>query len=61
MEPLLISINDAATALGLGRTKIYELIACEELETVCIGGRRLVRLDSVKSLAKVPSNDVGDL
>ena len=51
MESLLISIPDAAKALGLGRSKIYELISENRLETVTIGRRRLVRVESVRALA----------
>lgn len=51
MEPLLYSILDAAKALNLGRSKIYELIAEGKLETVTIGRRRLVRVDSIRALA----------
>ncbi len=52
MESLLCSIPDAAKALGLGRSKIYELAAeGGPLETVTIGRRRLVRVDSVRALA----------
>ena len=51
MEPVLCSIPDAAAALGLGRSKIYELIAEGKLATITIGRRRLVRLDSIRALA----------
>lgn len=51
MEPLLTSIPDAAKALGCGRSKLYELIAEGRLETVAIGRRRLVRIESVRALA----------
>ena len=51
MEPILCSIQDAAQALNLGRSKIYELIAERRLQTVAIGRRRLVRVDSVRALA----------
>ena len=51
MDALLISIPDAAKALGLGRSKIYELIAERRLDTVSIGRRRLVRIESVRALA----------
>lgn len=51
MDTLLCSIPDAARALGLGRSKIYELIAEERLETVTIGRRRLVRVESVRAMA----------
>lgn len=51
MDALLCGIPDAAKALGLGRSKIYELIGEGRLETVTIGRRRLVRVASVKALA----------
>jgi excisionase family DNA binding protein len=51
MENLLVSIPDAAKALGVGRSKLYQLIGESRLETVTIGRRRLVRTDSVRALA----------
>lgn len=51
MEQVLCSIPEAAKALGLGRSKAYELIAEGRLETVTIGRRRLVRIASVRALA----------
>lgn len=51
MDAMLLSIPDAAKALSLGRSKIYDLIGEGRLETVTIGRRRLVRVDSVKALA----------
>lgn len=54
MEALLCSIPDAAAALGLGRSKVYELIGEGRLETISIGRRRLVRVASVKALASKP-------
>lgn len=51
MDTLLCSIPDAAKALGVGRSKLYELIGEGRLETVTIGRRRLVRTDSVRTLA----------
>lgn len=51
MEPLLQSIPDAASSLSIGRSKLYELIADGKLETVSIGRRRLVRVESIRALA----------
>ena len=51
MDTLLCSIPDAAKALGVGRSKLYELISERRLETVTIGRRRLVRTDSIRALA----------
>ena len=52
MEPFCLSINDTAHALGIGRTKIYELINAGQLETVKIGRRTLVRIASIRAIAK---------
>ena len=51
MTPLLISISDACKALGIGRSKVYELVGEGSLETVTIGRRRLVRTESIKAFA----------
>lgn len=37
VEPICVRVNDAARMIGVGRTKLYELISCGELETVKIG------------------------
>lgn len=47
----LFSIEDAARALGIGRSKTYQLISQGTLLTVQIGRRRLVRIDSVEAIA----------
>ena len=51
MEPLLVSIADAAKALSIGRTSVYELINSGALETRKMGRRRLVTVASIKRLA----------
>jgi excisionase family DNA binding protein len=50
MEPLAISIKDAARTLGLGRTSIYAMIADGRLEAFKIGRRTLVRMESIRRL-----------
>ena len=40
--PLLLSVNATAEALGIGRSKCYELILRGELRSLTIGSRRLV-------------------
>ncbi len=50
MDPLTITINDARKAIGVGRTTIYSLIANGQIETVKIGRRRLVRVESIRQL-----------
>lgn len=39
---LLVSSEDAARALGIGRTKVYELMRSGELRSVKFGGLRRI-------------------
>lgn len=55
MEALAVSINDAAKALGLGRTSIYAMIADGRLEAFKLGRRRLVKADSIPRLIAAQS------
>lgn len=50
MNAVSTSINNAARAIGIGRTKLYELIADGQLEVVKIGRRTLVRTASIEAL-----------
>lgn len=49
---LLLSVGDVARALGLGRSKTYELIAAGELEVVHIGRCARVPLDSAEAYVR---------
>jgi excisionase family DNA binding protein len=42
MDELLISVNEAARRLGIGRSLCYELIASGQLPRVRVGRRTLV-------------------
>lgn len=50
-EPLLVSIKDAAAMLGLSVMTIYRMFDRQELESVKIGNRRLVKTSSLRELA----------
>lgn len=50
IQPRLVSISKTGELLGIGRTKTYELITQGQLETISIGGRRLVTLRSIDEL-----------
>lgn len=50
MEKLLVSITDAAKALSLGRTSVYELMRSGQLETRKMGRRRLITAESLRRL-----------
>ena len=41
-EPRALSVVEAAERLGISRSKLYELIRHGDLQTVQVGGRRLV-------------------
>ncbi len=51
MEPINLSIIDAARTLGIGRSKLYDLINAGHLETVKLGTRTLVRVASIKAFS----------
>lgn len=46
-ERLTCSIADACQAVGFGRTKLYELMDEGHIQTVKIGRRRLVHVQSL--------------
>lgn len=50
MEPFVLSINDTAKALSLGRTSIYALIRQGRLETIKLGRRTLVKAELLRRL-----------
>lgn len=49
-ERLSCTIDEACEATGLGRTKLYELIATGQLITTTVGRRRLVMVRSLFAL-----------
>ncbi|MCZ7526569.1 MAG: helix-turn-helix domain-containing protein [Acidimicrobiia bacterium] len=50
MQPVLYSIADATLVLGIGRTRLYQLMRSGEIETVHIGRRRLIPSASIDAL-----------
>ena len=58
---LLLSIQEAGRALGIRRSKMYELIAAGELETVHIGRAVRVPVDAVEEfVARLRSGEQTD-
>ncbi len=49
-QRLTCTVDEACSATGLGRTKLYELIGDGSLTTTTIGRRRLVFVDSLRTL-----------
>ncbi|WP_182881665.1 helix-turn-helix domain-containing protein [Microbispora sp. H10949] len=46
-EPAMYRVPDAARVLGLGKTKIYELIRGKRLRSVTEGRARLIPADAI--------------
>ncbi len=42
VEKLVYTIPEAATALGIGRTSVYQLMDTDQLPSLKIGTRRLI-------------------
>jgi excisionase family DNA binding protein len=50
MDPLAISISEAAKVLGLGRTSIYGMMSDGRLEWFKLGRRTLIKTASIHRL-----------
>jgi excisionase family DNA binding protein len=55
MEKLLLTVRKAADVLRVSRSRVYELLYAEQLDSVKIGQSRRVALASVRRLAGGPS------
>lgn len=49
MDKLLLTPVEAARALGIGRSKVYELLSSGQLDSVRIGSCRRVPADALHS------------
>jgi len=52
MEPVAISMRDAAKVLSLGRTTIYKTICIGRREISKVGSRALVKTASIRRLVE---------
>ncbi|MCB4863075.1 MULTISPECIES: helix-turn-helix domain-containing protein [unclassified Sphingobium] len=51
-DPICVRVNDAARMIGVGRTKLYALIAAGEIETVKLGKATRVTTASLHDLIR---------
>ena len=62
-EPLAVRIPDAVRMTGIGRSKLYELIASGDLDTIKVGRCTLVPMESLRALLgkarMVPGRSIG--
>ncbi len=53
LSPVVVTVNEAAAALRMGRSTIYKLIACRRLKTVKFGRSRRIPVAELQRLANV--------
>jgi excisionase family DNA binding protein len=49
LDPIAVTVPTALKLSGLGRTKLYELIAMKQIRSVRVGARRLIDFASLKA------------
>jgi excisionase family DNA binding protein len=59
-DPVTVTVAAAMKYSGLGRTKLYELITKGEIESVCVGTRRLIVFASLKARLTRKIDEVGN-
>lgn len=60
MEKLLLTPDDAAHVLSIGRSKLYELLATGALRSVRIGTSRRIPLEALAAYVARLTDDGGD-
>ncbi len=60
MDRLLLRPIEAAEAIGIGRSKVYELLASGELPSIRIGGSVRVPVDALRAWIDRQLADAGD-
>lgn len=51
-DPICVRVNDAARMIGVGRTKLYALIAAGEVETIKLGKSTRITTASLHDLIR---------
>ncbi|TKG65759.1 helix-turn-helix domain-containing protein [Prauserella endophytica] len=57
MEPVLLRVEEAARLLGIGRTRVYDLIRLGLLQSVKVFGARRVPRDAVDAYVRSLTQD----
>lgn len=60
-NPLLLTINQVAAMLNLGRTKTYEIVRSGKIKSLKIGSRRLIPCEEVEKYINDVSDDQNDV
>jgi excisionase family DNA binding protein len=56
---LALGVDDACQALGIKRTKLYELVAAGKLKSFTIGGRRLFQKSELEAFVAREAANAG--
>ena len=48
-RPIAVSPAEAARMAGIGRTKLYEIMGANELASIKLGSRRLIRVSDIEA------------
>lgn len=62
MQQLLVDVTSAATILGIGRSKLYQLLTSGKLQKVKIGKRCLIPADALRKFVQdlQAEEDIGE-
>lgn len=55
-RPLAVRIREACRLTGIGRSKLYELIAAGEIEVIKVGTITLIPTESLQSFVELRRN-----
>lgn len=58
-SPVLLTVEDAARAMAVGRTTVYQLVAAGSLRSVKIGRSRRIPLDAIREYVAGISTEHG--
>jgi hypothetical protein len=53
MKPLAVSVKQTTELVPFGRTKINQMIKTGELESVLVGGRRMILMSGIEKLLEL--------
>jgi len=56
VRPVTLSVSSAVQCIGIGRTKLYQLINDGELDVVKIGRRTLITTASIERMLGTPDS-----
>jgi len=52
VEPILLTIDETTTLLGVGRTTLYQLMDSGALRSVHVGKKRLIRREDAEAFVR---------